>query len=136
MNVASLELCKELYELSGWELPIQFCETCYGQGVLYDTNPANPDGEPLPAQCRECEGGTYKGYDLGYLLRKLPRYIDKTRLTIQPTNEKQWCASYDYETGLSTRDCFADSPEDALALLAIELFNQGILTPTNRTEEI
>lgn len=104
MNVASLSLCKELYELSGW-----------------DSLEYHPNAVGTPITC--------PAYDLGYLLRKLPRgcYIAQTR--------KGWTAS----SG-NAREIFgkqspitlnADTPEDAACKLVIELFKQGILKKGN-----
>jgi hypothetical protein len=69
-------------------------------------------------------------YDLGYLLRKLPMWNGTTRLTLQPvvgSINDRWDASYDYQDGSSEHDNFADTPEDAVCKLCIELFKQGIL---------
>lgn len=109
MNVANLELCKELKELSGWISGSDFFP------VKHSTE------DPIPA------------YDLGYLLRKLPSYIklknDRTRFTLRTKPESNqhelplWQAMYGHD--FSER---ADTPEDAAAKLAVELFKQGILT--------
>lgn len=98
MAVASLELCKELHTLSGWETPLD----------QFHYN----EGEPLPA------------YDLGYLLRKLQRnHVELYGLT---TGE--WTARAYWHSTEQARAEYADTPEDAAAKLAIELFKQGILT--------
>ena len=68
-------------------------------------------------------------YDAGYLLRKLPRRID----LIQLNEERGWLASRTSE-GLqaaqfkSNPSGVAQTPEDALCLLAIKLFEENILT--------
>jgi hypothetical protein len=83
MNTASLELCKELFELSGWDYP---------------------------------------AYDLGSLLRKLPRDF-----VLRPIPGAQW--EIQYAPGMSGKEkiCQADTPEDAACSLAIYLFKEGIL---------
>lgn len=85
------------------------------------------------------------GYPLGYLLRKLPRSItfkkDKRKL-LTPENsdyywlslqqypdEELWVASYDSSKANVGAEhiVFDDTPEDAVALLCIKLFEEGIL---------
>lgn len=124
MNVAPLELCKELYELSGWgDTEWQYTGTLHG--LAYKPMNAN-DTAAIPA------------YDLGYLLRKLP--LERTsefgteltlHLYFDPTNSsKGWIAEYTdgnyvaLEANLSGEAGF---PEDAVCKLAIELFKQNIL---------
>lgn len=115
MTVASLELCKQLYELSGWQDVDEsiFSSVTEKLDWIYDA----PSGLWwLPA------------YDAGYLLRKLPRRID----LIQLHEKRGWLASRSLE-GLQAAvfkpnpQGIADTPEDALAQLAIELFKSGVL---------
>lgn len=108
MNVASKELCQELYDLSGWKNVSQrwvkgdfthewtVRKTRYGYNVI-------------PA------------YDLGYLLRKLPTDRSVSFRLSYKTNE--WWLNEDIDHRFIT----ADNPEGAAAKLAIELFKQGIL---------
>jgi hypothetical protein len=85
-NVASLELCKELYGLSGWN-------------------------------------DTPNHVDLGYLVRKLPAYTEIRNYEI--------CWQARFNSMISE----ADTPEDAAAKLAIELFKSGVLEqPRDITE--
>lgn len=108
MTSASLELCEELYELSGW----------------VDTTYFDKDGKYQFA------------YDLGYLLRKLPNMVkdddgttvvtddasDGMPFSLTHCEDASWVADYQgYLYG------HAATPEDAVAKLAIELFKQGIL---------
>jgi hypothetical protein len=76
MNVAALELCKELFELSGWD------------GTPYD-HLVNDDGEnhTSPAIFGHSDSFfvAYPAYDLGYLIRRLP-----SGTTIRKA--KKWCA--------------------------------------------
>lgn len=147
MNVASLELCKELYELSKdvWKGEL----AC----VWYVGHKSSRSDINLTINDRE--GGTvyywsdfveifhykeedaeryeiYPAYDLGYLLRKLPVEIGvfdtfdyRGRLTVSPGENNWWYASYDYDKQTVKS---AHSPEDAAAKLAIELFKDGVLT--------
>lgn len=115
MNVASLELCKELYELSGW-VPEGPNEGYYprGSNLVYGHKLLINDGD-IPA------------YNLGYLLRKLP--YPEIRLGITG----RWQAHYGYKTDRFTLTFpgavagFGNTPEDAVAKLAIELFKAKIL---------
>lgn len=143
MNVASLELCKELYELSGWETN----ETEYWTTSIenYVSLPTNRIGSKIcPA------------YDLGYLLRKLPPAIrvraDWLYLYIMPGHSEGgvWLSGYrrmwpiklspfiDYSKSkeyLLNRIEPSDTPEDAACKLAIELFKVGILTREREKDE-
>lgn len=65
MTVASLENCKRLYELSGWS----------GTGLDYQSY----DGKDF--ELKEYDANppvSVPAYDLGYLLRKLPSFVDTT----------------------------------------------------------
>lgn len=133
MNIANLELCKELYELSAWD----DCWLCYVEDpasivvVDRDYADAHDANKYAPA------------YELGFLLRKLPQFTDtKHRFTLQPAGvvggkkypyNAAWCASYDDTNRRSNiKEQYADTPEDALCKLAIELFKQGVLTREER----
>jgi hypothetical protein len=127
MNVASLELCKELYELSGW---IQYFDWHYDE-----------DGQLK----KYVEGSVFTGipaYPLGYLLRKLPKTLDLGKPKVRdlhivaggdcwvadykyrmPSQQQEWMHMYD-----KAKLTEATTPEDAVAKLCIELFKQGILT--------
>lgn len=122
MNVASLNICKELYELSGWTWTEKCWETRTNQGWNINLRPY--------ADSSQNDGLSryYPAYDLGYLLRKLPvvtevhkysdhfhaRYVNVKRLIDEPI------------------EINSGTPEDATAKLAIELFKQGILTKENK----
>ena len=132
MNVCSLELAKELYKLSGWE----DTEKSYNiENDVEDTSMAilmHPEHTPA--------------YDLGYLLRKLPPQIrlpyKNGRLRNRPNflslrPKRHYGSGHVYKPGWEaiylkyrTNDyiiAVADTPEDAAAKLAIELFKPGIL---------
>lgn len=103
MNVASLELCKELYELSRWG----------DRELAKDRN-----GVPH--------------YGLGYLLRKLPASQDGNQLSLDQITAGHWVAGYLYGNPVKGATEQGSSPEDAACSLAISLFKQGILTKPNQ----
>ncbi|HET6924843.1 MAG TPA: hypothetical protein VFH39_03380 [Candidatus Saccharimonadales bacterium] len=131
MNVASLELCKELYELSGWSLATSKWYESWGDSDWSIADKYNPN-------CPE----NYPAYDLGYLLRKLPWMIGAPRaLLYMQKREKGYYYAYTTSTGedwpfdeRATVFKVEDTPEDSAAMLAIELFKQGVLSksPTVR----
>lgn len=108
MSVASLELSKELYGLSGWHLP----------------------DEPWFAWTDELDSFVAPKYTLGYLLRKLPKEFDDYFFDLSVT-EDGWVVEYftnDYtqERPISQYKFEADNPEDAVVKLAIELIKQKV----------
>jgi hypothetical protein len=122
MNIASLELCKELYELSGWG-----CD-----GFYYWNGKLEDDHKVFGRQ----PASSFPAYDLGNLLRKLPRYQvfegEDCRLAISSTGfnynrSVAWYASYENDEDEPIELETADTPEDAAVKLAIVLFMQGIL---------
>lgn len=124
MNVADLELCKELYELSGWFDTYFFWDA--------DNGVAEKSEALLMHPTKNCPA-----YDLGYLLRKLPaKIMGKNNMLIFLSlshSGSEWWANY--ETGGNSRaeiQMSADTPEDALTKLAIELFKQGVLNPPSK----
>lgn len=114
MNVASLELSKELYELSGWPGPqvsgITVSDQTYGGHFDDDGNFVAPK------------------FNLGYLLRKLPYdtmiRISRSGFTARWSNQSVRMPGIQ----LLTINIHRTTPEDAAAKLAIELFKQGALT--------
>lgn len=120
MNVASQELCKELFELSGWQYD-------HGTNGLWYT-----DHTPDLVVATYINGDSTPAYDLGYLLRKLPETIrDDNYPVISRYYRAGWAAfyeaSYEYEQTERSYMVEADTPEDAAAKLAIELSKQGVL---------
>lgn len=110
MNVASKELCEELYKLSQWDNTYWL----YVEGGLVTAEEYRLD---------KWENGVF-AYDLDYLLRKLTMY-EHNRETFHLEyywNVNRWACGY---LGEDFED--AEIPEDALCKLAIELFKQGIL---------
>lgn len=132
MNVAKLELCKTLYELSEW-----------GKSAL--AGELHPDfwytpGNKLPTYGNRGYLKAIPAYDCGYLLRKLPRHLtiknQLYHLCIINGNKQDdnWIA--DYVT--MGRECWLHEGdraqltedaeiENALCKLAIELIKQGII---------
>jgi hypothetical protein len=109
VNVASLELSKELYAASGWN------DTSYAWGTdglfpLTVVGAGFQKGDVAPA------------YDLGYLLRKLP-YCD----LICFSDGKYTAIWEGDDTDLKGRS--NSSPENAVARLCIKLFESGVLQP-------
>lgn len=147
MNVASVALCKELFKLGGW----------VDTYLAYHKDSQGDWGEPIHSEVYERylidavkvlrgekEGLTYKkdmvlpAYDFGYLLRKLPRSVTEFWGRAYPASPclmfsgTQWVMFYQSEmSGEHNTDelfgQFADTPENAACMLAIELFKQGIL---------
>ena len=129
MNVASLELCRELYELNGWKLPK------VGSGWWF----TYPDGEQVLFASERPEHWDeavekVPAYDLGYLLRKLPR-TDKEDIyahaTVATIRKDDFACYWESDTG-EYYTSEGQTPEDAAAKLAIELFKQGILKREGR----
>lgn len=124
-DVASLKLCKELFELSGWDgdEPDRLWWGLVAGGY----------------QAVPCDSGDFgysaPAYTLGYLLRKLPDYVEgidaKARPTLQHWNGR-WAIGFSDGSGLTTTNiphCEEETPEDATAKLAIELIKQKVIIP-------
>ncbi len=114
MNVAKRDLCKELYELSGW---IDNSHTFFeALDNVWEAAQRDDDDDAIPA------------YDLGYLLRKLPLRLGTVSLELHVLKTADtWEVGYNGK-GVWFRD---SSPEDAACSLAIELIKQGIVQPPN-----
>lgn len=124
---ASLELSKQLFEVSGWF-----------DVDNYSIIPITGDGKRkkrVNIRADElCESHNHKPiplYDLGFLIRKLPPVV-----TLKSRAGKRWSAQCfrGKITDDGNRiekvdmDFIADTPEDALCRLALALFEAGILT--------
>jgi hypothetical protein len=130
MNVASLELCKELYELSGWEDTFWNYSRSSGSDFPFRL------GHKGSIETREVKE-RYPAYDLGYLLRRLPakRHRSTSRQS-RYESLRLWKQVDDWVVGYSGIGyCSAESPEDAACELAIGLFKNGILTPTEHRKD-
>lgn len=127
MNVASLKLCKELYELSGW-VDVEAYYEYYpiaDKHALRHSAPGNAFAED-----RILPDYIFPAYDLGYLLRKLPNYCRVERKGSTYVSGYTAKAEIDLDTPFGQE---ADTPEDAACKLAIELFKQGVLAaPTHQ----
>lgn len=113
MNVASLELCKELYELSGWKT-----------GVWYWTNgPYSPE-ESLVTDLTGYQNDDIfePAYTLGYLARKLPHGANLEIGKSSIGYVARW-------EGVAKHSKADDTPEDAACKLCCELIRQGIIKP-------
>jgi hypothetical protein len=125
VDVASLELCRELYDLSDWEeTGLAYVSLTTGEQHVIATDYQTP-GENWDFDW---------AYDLSYLLRKLPYKVrDQYQawvfgFKLMPTASTGWKIWYG-EVGTATEMYFksGDTPEDAAAKLCIELFRQNIL---------
>lgn len=126
MNTAGLELSKMLFELSGWD----------------DYDPlAGEDMQWHMGHSNERDYHIAPKYDLGYLLRKLPKSTKQkgTRyalvLDFDPdglATAEYRCYRADYRAKIVYIDSTiyhntANTPEDAACRLAVELFKEGVL---------
>lgn len=122
MNVTSLELCKELHAISGWDSSIaggnwRWCQISPIQWEYLRLSDADAY---QPSFKKEWFAGI-PAYDLGYILRKLP----KSNLSAEYSSSDWRCETMSSDSRMIRT--YADTPEDAAAKLAIELFKQGIL---------
>ncbi|MEW1951062.1 hypothetical protein AB0280_17645 [Pseudarthrobacter sp902506025] len=145
MNVASLELCKELHEVSGWS------DTPLVYGNFWRDGSISPVGVYSRDHLEDDSIPTiiHPVFDLGYLLSKLPQKITWRRETMGfcltgATSDGSWICDYIVATwsyplpdpvsnvwmhsGGEANKTEADTPEDAATKLAIQLFRQGLLT--------
>lgn len=107
---ASLELCKELFELSGWN------------DVEWYRNSIT--GQMIAAKDKVYRGSDIPAYDLGYLLRKL--HMQQPVLWLSGFGS--WEVETQHEQKASDNfEATASTPENALCKLAIELFKAGVL---------
>lgn len=122
MNIASLELCKELYELSSWD------ET---EKMHWKPTPlGNLDSNKGVAEC--------PAYDLDYLLTKIPHHISGYHLDMwaYPDEDTEGFA-FSYYAPLADGGKGAvaknlpqrgdKNPTNAACKLTIELIKQGVI---------
>lgn len=117
MNTANLELCKELFELSGWDEKDRYYKTEAATLGLVEKS--------LQLQPRTVGDGVWlcPAYDLGYLVRKIPaQHFDLVKVVDSPEY-----IFYIRKNGAIQYEIGADTPEDAACKPAIELFKQGVL---------
>jgi len=123
MNVASLENCKELFELSGWtDVDLS--------GWTKDEYPEHNKGTFVSTSPIYGKSFTYlcPAYDLGYLLRKLPSGYQLNLDTTMSGSRIYWFENFAGDGAPQQ----TSTPEDAAAKLAIELFKQNILRPEGK----
>lgn len=142
--VASLENSKRLYELSGWDdeqyhtwrehLPTGACKLVITvvqaqDNFIFRNSPETPRFK--------AENKFYPAYDAGYLLMKLQLHIANLSVIVEQRGNVgdgfkpcyKWQA-WDGEAIFTT----SDTPENALCLLAIQLFRRGILVKESKAE--
>lgn len=129
MDTASLEFCEELYTLSRWETP-------RGQWTMIPAH--DIDKSDTFGQFKEIPQ-----YSFGYLIRKLPPNVTVEKLSglDEDGEDKEYYTAYrlvaEEHHGGTALECgtewlrenehHANTPEDVLAKLAIELFKHGLL---------
>jgi len=128
MNTTSLEVSKELYEVSEWG---RLEPTTQRPSFYYSTD------RPYAGAMFGTQGYVHvvPAYDLGYLLRKLPKqskfkddFVTVIHKDVPSDSRKKSMWTAGYYTGDGWRYFqTASTPEDAAAMLAIELFKQSIL---------
>lgn len=129
MNVGSLELCKELYEITAWEDTIFVYRETYSIyrspefriALVQQTVRTRPSLTDWDMKETEEFRQYIPAYDLGYMLRKLPPHYIVWR-----TSKDRYISGRIAE-GLVISQFEAKTPEDAVCKLAIELFKKGIL---------
>lgn len=116
MNVTSLELSKQLYEVSGLES---------GEPYRYDNG--------LKKHVRDIEvfnSSVCPVYTLGFLIRQLPIGVSIDKATDGYGARRPPVYGVPEDAPFEGQIRFpADTPEDATAALLIELYRAGILTP-------
>lgn len=128
MNIASLAPCKRLYELSEWEPEHREWWGLLNGGYKAGISEVRQSGR------FNSEEIICPAYDLGFLLRKLPKshrppdgYVDLFSLYLiddDPAVVLVWAAGYGSQLAVE-----ADTPENAACELAIKLIEQGIIQP-------
>lgn len=123
--VASLELCKELYELSGWAdtelFHVYVIDALGGQGWDLGDKYFYGDKEVTLDSTKRVPA-----YSLGYLLRKLPAGTVISQ-SYDVHRKHDWHTCYVPVVWPEDKivQVWDDTPEDAICKLAIELFKQG-----------
>lgn len=130
MNVARLELCKKLDELTDyrWRNETQYRWLCLPKLIHKGSSPQQ-DFSSWQVKHISYRGqyriDWYAAYDLGYLLRKLPdgTQLNKTSVTYSASG------IYSIDTKPVSFHFGADIPEDAICELCIKLISEGIIKP-------
>lgn len=123
MDYASLERCKELYELSGWKT-----------GTWHQTSGSLATivnyGGDVPNEARWSGDDFCPAYSLGYLIRKAGSGggIIADSKTYTARRPSQFGAPENKDPLHGRIGWTADTPENAMCIMLIELFKVGILT--------
>lgn len=117
MNVARLKLCKQLYELSGWKETDFFWQLAENEYLYEEANLGYVLVNPVLEE--PLQSNAYPAYDLGYLLRKFAG-----RGGIELRYGDRECAA---SSPLCCWGITADTPENVVCALAIELLKHGYL---------
>lgn len=126
MSTASRPLSQELYTLSGWD-------ATYRRWVPGLGHAANPDEAQRNRYKEDPNFPSAPAYDLGMLLRMLADEENLAKLALcrceHQDGSRNWGIEVQDQSNVFGPKIFAyaDSPEDAAATLAIDLFKQGIL---------
>lgn len=148
MNVASLELCKELYELSGWGYRYHHPKEgqhdltdkqwywfegkttrSYWEAIKTDYNDRDPYDGRRPTATTHRMGLVAPAYDSGYLLRKAGSGagVIKNSKTYTARRPNMFGAPENKDPLNGRIGWEAGTPEDALCLMLIELIKQGLI---------
>ena len=114
------ELCKQVYEVTGWESPQMFA-AAYDAVAKAGYYSRQSVGEPLPPL-----------YTSDYLLEKLPKQYRDYWLVLQPFHFTEgtirWRAFYQEDESLAVGEYkTADTPLKALLKLTLELHRNKML---------
>ena len=140
---ASKELCEKLYKLTNW-LPSEYliggwrwCLMRDGSWELlrlHDTEGILGDSEYAEFIKKAWFDGL-PAYDLGYLIRKLPAFIQESRgqypLRMSRTKADNYFYRFQYQapTYGPRHSCIDAEPENAAIKLCIALVEQGVIKP-------
>lgn len=136
MHVASLDLCRELHKLSGWVVHQYTYRITDGRGHEWVDIADRGWCDNWTPRNRDEKIDYAPAYDLGFLIRKLPKRFNIAPdtigeeiypLTINADGDNCWIAAYGFDDLYKDLGFDGDTPENALCQLAITLFEKGIL---------
>lgn len=140
MNVASKQLCQELYKLSGWDT---FSMATKDEPHLAYWHHTRSDKVKVHDYYQDDSSCSFicPAYGLGYLLRKLPddmmAAVVKDVVHHKSDDGKHYVTNrYAAHNIGPVNSGWFDIPEDAACALAIELIKRGILKPSDKEESI
>lgn len=127
-NVASLELCRELYELSGWDDTFFFHD-------FYHKKNGELGNHQISTKAQYQWNNRCPAYDLGYLWRKFEELgneqsvgYDDSGCYYHFTYGQRGSGRQIGDIGTTFSGEPQDSIEDGFCEFFIELFKQGVLT--------